>query len=139
MPVRVSVHACLAADVALGAIIGLGVECRHYAERAQQGIAGSYVVSNHITSQAQTTHGQPGDAEDTMDETDLQFSCIASTAAEAIALRSAVRAALVNDTNGILATAKIVVTAPQERMFPQDDIDAYVAQLDLTFYHNPQT
>lgn len=139
MSLRAAIHSVLAADTDVGALIGAGEACRHYPERAAQEVEVPFVVSSEIAGDPHVTHGQPGDAEDTMDETQIQFTCFADTVAAAIAVRSAVRAALLNDAGGIFAAAHIVVTSPTTRFSTVDEVETHGAQLDVTFFHNPNT
>lgn len=140
MALRAKIHECLLADTRVTALIGSGVDCRHYPERAPIGVLAPYVVDHHISSVANTTHGQPGDTEDTMDETLIQHNCFGETVESADALRLALRQALLEDTNGILAAAHIVVTDPTQRNDPDEEVaKMYAAQLDLTYFHNPNT
>lgn len=137
MSYRNAIHACLLADSRVTDLIGPDVACRHYPERAPQGPTAPYVVSNEIAGDAHTTHGTEDDTEDTMDEVLLQFTCLAATVAQAEAVRAAVRAALMEDANDILAASHIVVTAPQLRTLNEDEVYLHAAQLDLTVFHNP--
>lgn len=139
MSLRASIHACLKADTGVLALIPHGADIAHFPERAPQPAPSSYVVSNEITGIAQESHGIPDDAEDTMDETEIQFTCFAGTVSDASALRSAIRNALLNDDNGILSDAHIVVASPVTRFVSEDDVSLHGAQLDLTFFHNPNT
>lgn len=139
MSYRAKIHECLDADSRVTDLIGAGTSLRHYPERAPQAPVVPYVVSNEIAANAQTTHGSATDPEDTMDEVLLQFTCLAATVAEADALRTALRAALLEDTSDILSAAHIVVTAPQARFLTEDEVDLHGAQLDLTIFHNPST
>jgi hypothetical protein len=129
----------LQADAAVTAIIGEGDTCRHYPVRAPQGAALPYLVSQIIAGSAFTTHGQPADAEDTLDEKLVQFTAVAETDTAATALRAAVRACLLAPDNAVLTAAHIVVTSPQERDAAEDELGFYAPQLDLTFFHNPST
>lgn len=139
MPLRTSIHDCLKADSRVTDLIGAGDACRHYPAQAPQSVAFPFVVSFEIYGQGISTHGLPNDPEDSMDESQLQFSCYAHTAEGATALRSAIRAALLEDTDDVLSTARIVVTAPETRETYEEDLALYCAQLDLTFFHNPNT
>ncbi len=138
MSLRTVIHSVLLADAAVVALIGDGEACRHYPERAPQNPDDTYLVSNEVTGTAAQTHGSATDAEDTLDETTMQFTAIAGTVAAAIALRLAVRAALMNPANALLVAARIKVTSPEMRFTTADEIDRHGAQLDLTFFHNPQ-
>jgi len=139
MSLRTSIHATLLAAGDVTALIGAGALCRHYPGRVPHNPDYPFVVSSEIASDAQETHGTATDAEDTLDETLMQFSCYAPTLAVALAVRAAVRAAFLDDDSAILATAHIVVTSPQTRELYEDAADLHCAQLDLTFFHNPQT
>lgn len=139
MSLRASIHACLLSDTRVTDLIGNGDGFRHYPERARQGVAAPYLVSNEIAGDALTSHGRPGDPEDTMDETLVQFTAVAETVAQAVALRTAVRAAILEDVGGVLAAAKIVATAPVTRFATVDQVEQHGAQLDITFFHNPNT
>lgn len=134
MSYRNAIHSCLLADSRVTDLIGAADACRHYPERAPQAARMPYVVSNEIAGDPHTTHGP---AEDVMDEVLLQFTCLAETAAAAEAVRSAVRAALLEDVNDILAASHVVVTAPQTRFLTDDEVERHGAQLDLTVFHNP--
>lgn len=138
MSLRPAIHSCLLADTGVTALLGAGAACRHYPEQAPPAAAAPLVVSNHIASVSAETHGA---GEDTLDETTIQFSCFAGTAEDpsaALALRLAVRKALLDDAAGVLATAGIKVTQPVERTFSEPLLNQTNAQLDLTFFHNPR-
>lgn len=139
MSLRVAIHDCLKGDSRVTALIGTGDDCRHYPDEAPQGVAVPFVVSYEITGRAEETHGLPGDPEDTLDSTLIQFSCFAASAEDSVALRKAVRAALLEDTAAVLSTAGVRVTSPQTRGAFEDDRALYNAQLDLTFTHNPNS
>ena len=139
MPLRNSIHSCLLADTRVTDLIGTGSACRHYPRRAPQGAAAPYVVSQKIAGRPEQTHGTPGDAEDTMEEALVQFSCIAATGDAADALCLAVRKAIMEDVGQVLATAHITATSPDTRDAEEDAVDLHVAQVDITFFHNPQT
>lgn len=143
MSLRTAIHAALQASTAVTDILGTGSSIRHYAGRLPQAPEVPFAVSYEITSVAQETHGAATDAEDTLDETLLQFSCYAETLTAALALRGAIRAALLDPTEtaaaAILRAAGIVVTAPETREQYEAGVDLHCAQLDLTFFHNPNT
>lgn len=139
MSLRTTIHAVLAADGDVTALIGAEGRLRHYPERAPQGAALPYLISNEITGTPLETHGTASDTEDTLDETDIQFTAFAETVAETLALRAAVRAAFLEDAAGLLAAAHIVVCNPVTRFTAADEVDLHGAQLDLTFFHNPNT
>ncbi len=130
---------CLAADEVHSAIIGAGAACRHYPKRAPQDAVVPYVVSHVIVSSAQTTHGVPGDPEDVLDEALVQFDPYADTSDGAEALSRAVRNAVLNDTAGVLATAKVVVTAVSVSEDVEDHVHLFKGRVEGTFFHNPQT
>lgn len=139
MSLRAKIFECLRADATVTGVIGNGDACRYFAGRAPQEVAAPFVVSAEITSDAQETHGNEDDAEDVCDESLIQFSCYAETLAAALALRQAVRSALINDEQGILASERITVTAPRTREVDEQDVNLFCAELDLTFFHNPNT
>lgn len=143
MALRPTIHAALLASTGVTDLIGTGDACRHYAGRVPQAPGMPFVVSIEIASSANDTHGNTTDAEDTLDETLVQFSCYAETLAAALALRGAVRAALLDPTisasHTVLTTANVVVTGPDTREQYEPEVDLHCAQLDLTFFHNPNT
>lgn len=136
---RSVIHAALAADARVTALLGLGEELRHYPERAPQGAALPYLVSNEVSGVAATTHGVEGDPEDTLDQTQIQFTAFGASVSDSIAVRAAVRAALVEDVAGLLAAARVVVASVFTRFLAADEVGLHGAQLDLTFFHNPST
>lgn len=95
--------------------------------------SGRYIVYQQIASNAATTHGHPGNAEDTLDETIYQFSCYAPTAKDARAIRRALRSDLLYPT----AMTGIIVTRPVERTGDEPEVDLKRADLDVTVFHNP--
>lgn len=93
------------------------------------------VVWQLIVSEAQTTHDGDEETDGGLDRTDLQFSCWADTEFDANALRKAVRTALMR--RGAMEGVK--VNSPVERTFLEQEVEKHNAQLDLTFWHNPNT
>jgi hypothetical protein len=116
---------------AVAALVGDAI----YPVEAAQGLPnnGRYIVYQKIASTAATSHGQPGDAEDTLDESLYQFSCYAPTAKEAKAIRRALRSDILYPG----AMTGIVVTAPVERDGDEPEVDSKRADLDVTIFHNP--
>lgn len=143
MSLRVTIQTAILAATSVTDIIGTGTSCRHYAGRVPQSPTLPFVVSYEITSNGEDTHGSPEDAEDTLDQTILQFSCYAENLTTALSLRLALRAALLDPTvtapASVLDDADVVVTSPQTREQHEEGIDVHCAQLDLTFFHNPNT
>jgi hypothetical protein len=117
---------------------------RHFPVRAPQGTVLPYLVSQHIASTPAQTHGTGTDGEDTMDESLVQFTAVADDPDQAAALIAAVRAAFMDpavnaDSRALLDAAHIVVTNPEVREVPADELEGMAPQLDLTFFHNPAT
>ena len=139
MSYRTAIHDCLRGDSRVTALIGTGDACRHYPVQVPQGVSVPFVASYEISGGDFGTHGLPGDAEDTLDESLVQFSCFAADFESAQALRKVVRAALLEDTAGVLAAAGVRAMSPQTRDGHEDDLQFFNAQLDLTFTHNPQS
>lgn len=143
MSLRTTLHATLQASPAVCALIGEGGAIRHYPVRAPQGTARPYLVSQVIIGQAEETHGNPDDAEDVLDETLVQFTAIADDVDVADALIRAVRQAFIDPTlaecRALLDAAHITAAGPQVREGVSDEVDAGAPQLDLTFFHNPNT
>lgn len=77
---------------ATGAIVGTGSACRVYPGIAPAGAAAPYVVAQELYSEPVNTHA----AATTHALRTVQFSCVASTYAGALALASAVAADLDN-------------------------------------------
>jgi hypothetical protein len=144
MSLRRTIHEVLQAAPAVTALIGAGGAIRHYPLRAPQGTALPYLVSQKVVSKPMQSHGTPEDGEDTMDETLMQFTAVSDDPDAGASLITAVRGAFMDpatnpDCRALLDTAHIVATGPDEREVSVDEIDGVAPQLDLTFFHNPQT
>lgn len=143
MSLRNAIHEVLSTNPEVIALIGT----RHFRTRAPQGVERPYLVSQIITGRAETTHGTSESAEDSLDETLVQFAAVAADADTAQQIISEVRACFLDpqriECRSILTAAHIVVTGPEEREMPPDDESAagpvFVHQIDLTFFHNPST
>lgn len=125
------IQTLLTADAGVLAVF----EQRSYFGQAPQPVVSPYNVVIEVGTVAQETHGTEDDAEDTEDDTLAQFNCYAKTPALALAGRSAIRAALV--AKGALAG--VVVSRPVQRLFKEELVELWNAQLDLLFQHNPAT
>ena len=114
---------------------------RHYLGRVPSGPVTPYVVSLEITGNSIETHGTEDDAEDTADETRLQLSCYDPTLTVCIALRKALRAALLDPqqvaSRAVLVAAGVSVSDPDTREQDEPDVDLRCAMLDVTVFHNP--
>lgn len=139
MNYRTAIHDCLRGDSRVSALIGAGDACRHYPAEAVQGVEVPFVVSTEITGAPAETHGLPGDPEDTLDFSLVQFSCFAGSAEDAHALRSAVRSALLEDLSAVLATAGVRCSSPTTRETTEDVPRVWHAILEITFSHNPNS
>lgn len=139
MSLNASIFACLQADERVTAIFGAGDVMRYFPNHAPQGVAAPFCVGVDVTGFAHETHGTEDDTEDNCDETLKQFSVFAATMTAAAAGRLAIRQALLEDVNDILSSAHIVVTSPATRDEFEESVDLHRADLDLTFFHNPNT
>jgi len=132
MSLRAAIHAQILADPALTALIGTGEQCAHYAENGPENAPRAFILSYLITGGAESTHGAD---EDTLDSSIIQFNCYAPTLEDAAAIRTALRAALLP---GLQAEGqRIVTTSPATRDSYEPELRKYRADLDLTFFHNP--
>ena len=143
MNLRTIIHQTLTACPRVTDIIGVGDVARHYFGKIQNSPARSYVISSLVASTALETHGTETDAEDTADETRMQFSCYADSMTEATALYLAVRRALINKdevaSQQVLLENDVSVSDPDSREQDESDTDLYCVQLDVTFFHNPNS
>ena len=109
----------------VAAIIGT----RIFPDSAPQGTPAPYVVFSELSTVAEESQADCNG----LDGSNVEFACYADTTREAIALRSAVRAALTPPG----AVSGATVTQPTQRTLPADELRLANAILELTFYHNP--
>ena len=102
---------------------------RIFPDSAPQGTPAPYVVFSELSTVPEESQSDCNG----LDGSNVEFACYADTTREAIALRSAVRAALTPPG----AVAGATVTQPTQRTLPADELRLANAILELTFYHNP--
>lgn len=143
MALRTVIHDTLSASTAVTDLLGSGASLRHYPVRAPQGVTIPYLVSQIVASRAESTHGSGSDGEDTLDETLVQFTCLAATNDAALAVLVTVREAFMDPTvsasRAVLDTARVVCTGPELREGDADEVEGLLPTLELTFFHNPST
>lgn len=110
------------------AVTGICAE-RSYFGQAPQPVTSPYNVLLEVATTGSETH----DDFQGMDAVLIQFNCYAKTPALALQLRSAIRAALA--VAGALVGA--VVTQPSQRLFKEELVELWNAQLDFLIYHAP--
>lgn len=135
---RTAIHTSLLAATAVTDLIGSGAGCRHYPVSAPRGATRPYVASQVIDSLSSRTHG-PAATEDTLDFSPIQFTCVADTAAGALALATAIRETLLRDAGAVLSTAGVTPTNPHLREIESQTLEVFAIALDLDFFHNPST
>lgn len=117
--------AVLKANAAVAAL----ASTRIFPDSAPQGAPAPYVVFSELSTVPEESQADCNG----LDGSNVEFACYADTTREALALRSAVRAALT--PAGSVAGA--VVSQPTQRTIPADELRLADAILELTFYHNP--
>ena len=111
------------------AIIGAGSDCKLYDGQAPARVALPYAVYSRISSSPESTH----DASSDLDLIVIQFSCVASSLKAARALVRAIRADL---TDTALTSGEKAVEFVERSGF-SESVDAHVAMVDVSIWHNP--
>lgn len=111
-------------DSETSALFGVDEACRVWPGKASREPQMPYAVMTVIVTSPEVTHTRPC----TLEETDVQFSCIAATYEDARALRAAIRADL--DVDGGADTFI-------ERDGFSDAVGVHVLFLDATFWNAP--
>jgi hypothetical protein len=124
-----SIFTKLSADAAVTALIGSGDACRLYPGIAPAGVAVPYVVWQEISSSPDLTLGEASASARRM----VQFSCVAATYIAAVALASAIVAALDNAT---LAAGEVCLSCSATDGF-SEATDQFLRIVDADFFAAP--
>lgn len=115
-----------AAGSETAALLGSGDTCRLYPGHAPAVTPMPYAVTTLVSGTEVMTHGRSADLEESV----VQFSCIAATHAEALALLAAIRADLQAADLGDGFFCRSGFT---------ESIDAHVLIVEVTFWNQPAT